>query len=145
VAYPEFLRLPPFPLARLAAALCPDWRRPAAPAEEPAQLASPDPRSRSAALLNSNPSAEVTPEVVAVVPAAAAAAAAVAVAAAAAVAAVGAEWLAAQPGDGELASECLLRDVHAALLRVIDGDDVAPAPPPNHSRAEGGGGAEPLG
>jgi hypothetical protein len=34
---------------------------------------------------------------------------------------VGAEWLATQPGDLDLASECLLRDVHCALLRVIDG------------------------
>lgn len=156
--YPEFLRLPPFPFARLAAALHPEWRRsanPPAPAHaavgltpatalsaitvaavtpalatavgmgtQSERLPAPPPLHPSLRLPQlPYPTPPLLPPVVP----------------------VGAEWLATQAGDLDLASECLLRDVHCALLRVIDGDDVEAQTPPHHSKAEGGGGAEPLG
>ena len=112
--YPDFMRLPPFPFARLAAALCPDWRRPSP---------SPDTKVDDAGMgEGEGKRAEQS-----------------------ACKPVGAEWLGMQPGDLELASECLLRDVHCSLLRIIDGDDVEPQPAPVCSKADVNGSAEPLG
>ena len=137
--YADVLRLPPFPFARLAAALCPDLK----PVSErggtggaggtrtPASAATP------LATPSLTPSLMKSPDFTA-------ASSSVGIPTAFSDA-VGAEWLAAQPGDPELASECLLRDVHCAFLRVVENADVELVGAPTRSTAEGGGGALPVG
>lgn len=134
--YADVLRLPPFPFARLAAALCPDLksfsereRGGAGGTRTPASAATP------LATPSLTPSLMKSPDFTA---------ASVGIPTAFSDA-VGAEWLAAQPGDPELASECLLRDVHCAFLRVVENADVELVGAPTRSTAEGGGGALPVG
>ena len=137
----ELLRLPPFPFARLAAALCPD-RKSTERITTGGAGGTGTPASAATPLASGFPSAtpSLTPSLGLTTPASA-----VGIPTAFSDA-VGAEWLAAQPGDPELASECLLRDVHCAFLRVIENADVGDhVGAPTRSTAEGGGGALPVG
>ena len=137
----ELLRLPPFPFARLAAALCPD-RKSTERITTGGAGGTGTPASAATPLASGFPSAtpSLTPSLGLTTPASA-----VGIPTAFSDA-VGAESLAAQPGDPELASECLLRDVHCAFLRVIENADVGDhVGAPTRSTAEGGGGALPVG
>ena len=137
----ELLRLPPFPFARLAAALCPERKS----GERGDGGADATPASAATPLAAAAPAAAATPSVTPApmrCPDYPAASVGIPTAFSDA---VGAEWLAAQPGDPELASECLLRDVHCAFLRVIANADVELVGAPARSTAEGGGGALPVG
>ena len=150
--YADFWRLPPFPFARLAAALCPDRRgdnfgstdfgatTPGGhlPVSTPGKV-------RGDSLLP-NGKTPVATTVWAMSPMGPPDTSKTSIGVPTAFStAVGAEWLDAQPGDAELASECLLRDVHCAFLRVIDNTDVELQQAPVRSSAEGGGGALPVG
>ena len=119
----DFFRLAPFPFARLAAALCPDRRGVGGDATriDERRDAHLDAAPRTDGRLDAAPRIDGHRPL------------------------AGAEWLATQPGDPELASECLLRDLHVAFLRVIAGDDVEIQPAPVRSHADGGGAAEAIG
>ena len=150
--YADFWRLPPFPFARLAAALCPDRRgdnfastdfRATTPGGH-LPVSTPGKVRGDSSLPNGKTPVATTVWAMSPMGPPDTSKTSIGVPTAFSTA-VGAEWLDAQPGDAELASECLLRDVHCAFLRVIDNTDVELQQAPVRSSAEGGGGALPVG